>query len=94
MVEAEAVAGDGDDALDEMHGWIDGVVKDDEVAAMNRRGARTWRMDSGSTIGGRAEEVADEQGGDHHSDGMRKGWTDECDDEERDDDNVEQRAEG
>ena len=34
-VEAEMVAGEADDALDEMEGGVDGVVEDDDVAAMD-----------------------------------------------------------
>ena len=34
-VETEVVAGQADDALDEMEGGVDGVVEDDDVAAMD-----------------------------------------------------------
>ena len=35
FVEAEMVAGEADDALDEMGGGVDGVVEDDDVAAVD-----------------------------------------------------------
>ena len=54
-VEAEVVAGKADDALDEMEGGVDGIVEDDDVAAMDGgcredEGAVGWVGAKASTV--------------------------------------------
>ncbi len=92
VVEAEVVAGEADDALDEVEGGVDGVVKDDDVAAMDGRGGK----ESASAVGGCGllvdeQEVADEEGGLHGFGGDAEGLHAEGDDEDRNHDEIEER---
>jgi hypothetical protein len=95
-VEAEVVAGQADDALDEMEGGIDGVVEDDDVAAMD--GGRREEAGGSICVGGAGllvdeEEVADEEGRLHRPGGDAEGLCAEGDDEDRDDDEMEEGLE-
>ena len=88
VAEAEVVAGEADDALDEVHGGVDGVVEDDDVAAMDggggEEGGRVWIFEA-EVLFVDEEEVADEEGGFHGCGGDAEGLDGEGDDEESDD---------
>jgi hypothetical protein len=94
-METEAVAGQADDALNQMQRGVDGVVEDDDVAAMDGgRGKETGRpVFTRHSLFVDEEEVTDEECGLHRfgRDAERLGA--EGDDEDRDDDEVEERLE-
>jgi hypothetical protein len=92
VVEAKVVAGEADDALDEVERGVDGVVEDDHVAAMDRGGGK----ERAGAVGGCGlfvdqEEVADEEGGLHGFGWDAEGLHAEGDDEDRHHDEVEER---
>jgi hypothetical protein len=93
-VEAEMIARETDDALDEMQGGVDGVVEDDDVAAMDCGG---WKEAGGAVGVGCArllvdqEEVAHEESGLHRLGRDAEGLGAEGDDEDGDDDEVKER---
>ena len=91
-VEAKVVAGEADDALDEVKRGVDGVVEDDDVAAMDGGGGK----ERAGAVGGRGllvdqEEVSDEEGGLHGFGWDAEGLHAEGDDEDRHHDEVEER---
>jgi hypothetical protein len=92
---AKTVAGEPDDALNEMEAGVDGVVEDDDVAAVDR--GRGEEAEGTVRCAGRCElfvdeeEVADEEGGLHGFRGDAEGLRAERDDEDRDDDEVKER---
>jgi hypothetical protein len=94
FAEAEMVAGDTDDSLDEVEGGVDGVMEDDDVAAMDGCGGKegACAIGSGSLLVDE-EKVAYEEGGLHGFRGDAEGLDAEGDDEDRDNDEVEEGLE-
>ncbi len=95
VVEAEVVAGKADDAFDEVEGGVDGIVEDDDVAAVDGGGGK----EGACAVGGCGllvdeEEVADEEGGLHGFGWDAEGLHAEGDDEDGYNDEVEQGLEG
>ena len=93
--ETKAIAGQADDALNQMQRGVDGVVEDDDVAAMD--GGRG--KEAGGSVCARysllvdEEEVSDEECGLHRFGGDAEWLGAEGDDEDRDDDEVEEGLE-
>ena len=89
------IAGETDDTLDEMEGGVDGIVEDDDVAAVNGGGGENAgvRRCSASGLFVDEEEVADEESGLHGFRWDAEGLHAEGDNEDRDDDEVEERLE-
>jgi len=90
VVEADAIAGKADDSFDEIERGVDGVVKDDDVAAMDGCGrekaadaVRAWGLLVDE------EKIADQKGGFHRLRGDAEGLDAEGDDEDGDDDEIE-----
>ena len=75
VAQAEVVAGEADDALDQVHGGVDGVVEDDDVAAVEggggRRGAGSWE---GKFCLVTRRKSPTSRVGSMEAEGMRKGW--------------------
>ena len=95
VVDAEVVAGQADDALDEMHGGIDGKVEDDDLAAVDGGGGQdAGGFIEADAVFGDQQEVADEEGWLHRSRRDAEGLNDEGDDEDGDDDDVEEGLDG
>lgn len=95
IAEAEMVAGESNDALDEVEGGVDGIVKDDDVAAVNGGSGK----EGAGAVGCHGllvdeEEVADEEGGLHGFGGDAEGLYAEGNDEDGNDDEVQKRLEG
>lgn len=94
LAEAEVVAGEADDTLDEVEGGVDGIVEDDDIATVDGCGGE----ESAGTVGGCGllvdeEEVADEKRGLHGFGGDAEGLHAEGDDEDGDDDEVQKGLE-
>ena len=92
-VQVDAVSGDGDDTLDQVHRGVDWVVEDYEVAAMDLVGRGEGRK---CRLG--ADLLVDEQkvtgeGGEHGFGGDPERLSDKGDDEQRYRDDVEERLE-
>ena len=95
VAEAEAIAGDADDALDEMHGGvIDGLMKDDDVAAVDLCGRQQTVGGAGDDLLIHEEEVADEEGRLHAFRRDANRLDGEGDDEERDSEDVQEGLQG
>ena len=71
------VAGQADDALDQMHGGVDGIVEDDDLAALDggrREGDRRTSTVPRLCLSTRRKSPT-RRVGSMDPEGMRKGWT-------------------
>ena len=91
VVEPDAVAGEADDALDEMHFGIDGVVEDDDLAALDAGGGEhAAGIDGAEALLIDEQEITDEQGGLHRLRWDAEWLCGEGDDEDGYDDDVDE----
>ena len=87
------IAGQADDALDEVDGGVGRVMEDDDVAAAELAGGEGKVVEGGGLLVDE-KEVADEESGDHGGRRDAEGLDGEGDDEDGDDDDGEEGLDG
>ena len=94
-LQVDTVAGEADDALDDVVGGVEREVEDDDVAALDGLVGQQPATSARGAVDGFVdeEEVADEQGALHGLRRNAEGLHDEGEHEESDDDDAEERAE-